>query len=141
MSQQAAKSVKIDIPFGRRQIRIFLGAFEELVEFLFEHLAVCLFGLELFPEDLFAAGAFPFKLGHLRSQIGDGGRLLRDRVSDYRSGFRIDFQDRLAARAWDLEHPFRHITIVNEDTKTGEPGAPSAPQKDQAQEKMIVRKF
>lgn len=99
MRRQAAKLVKIDIAFGRRKIRIFFGAFEELVEFLFEHFAVCLFGLELFPKDFFAPGTFAFEFGNLRSQIGDGGRLLRDRVSDHRAGFRIDLQDRIAARA------------------------------------------
>ena len=53
-------------------------------------------------------------LGHLGRQILYRLGLLRDGVRDDRAGSRIDLQNRLAARALDVEHTFSHRTIVIE---------------------------
>src|ERR1039458_9199700 len=92
-----ANSIQIDVPPRRRQIRVLLGLFQQLVEFLFEHLAVRFLRFELLAENLVAPPGLALQLGHRRRQIFDRGPLLG-----------INFQNRVAAGTLDLEQTLRH---------------------------------
>ena len=73
-----------------------------------------LFGLKLLLEELLAAVARTFELGHFGGQVVDQGRLHRNRVGNYGTSFRIDLQDRIAAGTCHLEHTLGHLSIVIE---------------------------
>src|SRR5258708_2745309 len=111
---QSGFSVQVDIALGRCQVGILFGALEELVELLFQNLAVALFGLEVFLEELLAPRSFAFEFGDLGRQIFNRGRLHRDGVRDHGAGIRVNLQDRLATGAFHIEHAFGHRTIVIE---------------------------
>ena len=59
---------------------------------------------------LIAAGSSAFELLDLRREVLDGLGLLRDGMGDHCAGRGIDFQNRLAAGALDVEQSFRHKT-------------------------------
>src|ERR1017187_9896646 len=103
-----ANLIQIDVPPRRRQIRVLLGLFQQLVEFLFEHLAVRFLRFELLAENLVAPPGLALQFGHRRRQIFDRGRLLRHRVGDHGPRLGINFQNRVAAGTLDLEQTFRH---------------------------------
>jgi len=100
---QPAALIQIDIPARRCQVRILLSLFQQLVEFLFEHLAVRFLHFELFAENLVAASCLTLQLGHRRRQIFDRGRLLGHCVRDYGPRLGIDLQNRAATGTLDLE--------------------------------------
>src|ERR1017187_4878801 len=104
--------LEIYVPSARFGVRVFLGAFEEFVELLFQYLAVRLFGLKLLLEELLAPVAGTFELGHFGGKILDRGRLYRNRLSNHGARLRIDLQNRIAARTCHVEHRFGHASIV-----------------------------
>src|ERR1022692_4121041 len=69
-----ANLIQIDVPPRRRQIRILLGLFQQLVEFLFEHLAVRFLRFELLAKTSSRRPASPFSLATAaaRSSIAGG---------------------------------------------------------------------
>ncbi|MGH9567762.1 MAG: hypothetical protein ACRD4I_17440, partial [Candidatus Angelobacter sp.] len=76
--------------FGRRRVRIFHGALEQLVEFFLEHLAVRFVGFEIFAEDLFAPRARALEFDDFGGEVIDWQRFDVNGVGDYGAGFGID---------------------------------------------------
>src|SRR5580765_6111558 len=91
--------VKIDIPFGRRLVRILLGELQHLVEFLAEHIVVHLVVGYGFLVSVLAPVGFGIEAIHSRLHIIDRGLLLVRFVPDHIGGRRVDVQLRLAAGA------------------------------------------
>jgi hypothetical protein len=116
----AGRLIQIEIADGGRGVGIFFGAFEEFVELFLQHFAVDLLRFEVLLKQRVMPRAFTLQFSDLRGQIFDGGRLHRNRVRNYRSGLGIDFQRRLATRALDLKHSFRHATIVIQSETAGQ---------------------
>jgi len=91
--------VKIDVPLGRRLVRIFLGELQHLVELLAEHVMVDFVILDGLLEGVLAAASLGLEAAHGGLHVGEGSGLLVGFVPDYRRGGGIDVQLRLAAGA------------------------------------------
>jgi len=96
-------SVEIERPLRGWGVGVFLGLFQQLVEFAFEHLVVALVVVKRFLENLAAAGFFALQFLDCSVKVFDGGRALVFLVADDDLELGIDLQLCFAARALDFE--------------------------------------
>jgi hypothetical protein len=116
--------IEVDIAHGRCSVGAFLGALEELVEFLLEHFAVRFLRFDLLLEDLVAPRFDAFQLDHFGRQVLNQLGPLGNGVGDDGARFGIDPESGLAAGAVHIEHSFGHATMVRDGVGPGAvPGA------------------
>ena len=100
---RAARSIQVDIPLGRSDVRIFLGLAEEFVELLLQNLAMHLFGLDGLAEDLIPPARFALQFGDSGGKILNGRWLFGYLVGNHGLRFGIDLKLCLTARTLHLE--------------------------------------
>ncbi len=108
----SGRLVEVELAWLLAEFGILFGLLEQLIEFTVQHLALILFGVERFAEDLFAPSALAFEFGDSGGQILDGRGLDRLFVGNHRTQGGVDFQFGLAAGAGNCKEFAGHVHII-----------------------------